>query len=176
MRLVRTIAIRRRAFSEIAYRSFTRFGAAPIRNGDLASRRAAELILQLAEANCFPASWMFIPESVRQKLRVTARKFFAHGRDVSDKEVKLARRARIRAVRIDQIAARKVALAAWECTQHPGRGSRTRNRILSKKSRVFTASTNFAAFACRPQGLRAFRTTKRKRVCASGSSDLVRES
>src|SRR5712664_3827702 len=117
------IAIRRAArFLKLHTEAFTRFGrGADPEMAELASRRAAELILQLAGGELLAGVVDIYPgKRAPKKLRVTRAEILrVMGADVPDKEVEASLSALgFAPVRIDQNrGAEGSLLAAWECTQ-----------------------------------------------------------
>jgi phenylalanyl-tRNA synthetase beta chain len=117
------IAIRRAArFLKLHTEASTRFGrGADPEMAELASRRAAELILQLAGGELLSGVVDTYPEKrAPKKLRVTRTEILrVMGADVPDKEVEASLSALgFAPVRIDQNrGAEGSLLAAWECTQ-----------------------------------------------------------
>jgi len=117
------IAIRRAArFLKLHTEASTRFGrGADPEMAELASRRAAELILQLAGGELLSGVVDIYPgKRVSKKLRVTRAEILrVMGADVPDKEVEASLSALgFAPVRIDQNrGAEGSLLAAWECTQ-----------------------------------------------------------
>jgi phenylalanyl-tRNA synthetase beta chain len=117
------IAIRRAArFLKLHTEASTRFGrGADPEMAELASRRAAELILQLAGGELLSGVVDVYPgKRVPKKLRVTRAEILrVMGADVPDKEVEASLSALgFAPVRIDQNrGAEGSLLAAWECTQ-----------------------------------------------------------
>ena len=117
------IAIRRAArFLKLHTEASTRFGrGADPEMAELASRRAAELILQLADGELLSGVVDIYPgKRAPKKLRVTRAEILrVMGADVPDKEVEASLSALgFAPVRIDQNrGAEGSLLAAWECTQ-----------------------------------------------------------
>ncbi len=117
------IAIRRAArFLKLHTEASTRFGrGADPEMAELASRRAAELILQLAGGELHSGVVDVYPgKRAPKKLRVTRAEILrVMGADVPDKEVEASLSALgFAPVRIDQNrGAEGSLLAAWECTQ-----------------------------------------------------------
>src|SRR5882724_9491161 len=117
------IAIRRAArFLKLHTEASTRFGrGADPEMAELASRRAAELILQLAGGELLSGVVDSYPgKRAPKKLRVTRAEILrVMGADVPDKEVEASLSALgFAPVRIDQNrGAEGSLLAAWECTQ-----------------------------------------------------------
>jgi phenylalanyl-tRNA synthetase beta chain len=117
------IAIRRAArFLKLHTEASTRFGrGADPEMADLASRRAAELILQLAGGELLSGVVDIYPgKRVPKKIRVTRAEILrVMGADVPDKEVEASLSALgFAPIRIDQNrGAEGSLLAAWECTQ-----------------------------------------------------------
>ncbi len=117
------IAIRRAArFLKLHTEASTRFGrGADPEMAELASRRAAELILQLAGGELLAGVVDIYPgKRPPKKLRVTRAEILrVMGADVPDKEVEASLSALgFAPVRIDQNrGAEGSLLAAWECTQ-----------------------------------------------------------
>ncbi len=117
------IAIRRAArFLKLHTEASTRFGrGADPEMAELASRRAAELILQLAGGELLSGVVDVYPgKRTPKKLRVTRAEILrVMGADVPDKEVEASLSALgFAPVRIDQNrGAEGSLLAAWECTQ-----------------------------------------------------------
>jgi phenylalanyl-tRNA synthetase beta chain len=117
------IAIRRAArFLKLHTEASTRFGrGADPEMAELASRRAAELILQLAGGELLAGVVDVYPgKRAPKKLRVTRAEILrVMGADVPDKEVEASLSALgFAPVRIDQNrGAEGSLLAAWECTQ-----------------------------------------------------------
>src|SRR6266446_5554102 len=117
------IAIRRAArFLKLHTEASTRFGrGADPEVAELASRRAAELILQLAGGELLSGVVDIYPgKRAPKKLRVTRAEILrVMGADVPDKEVEASLSALgFAPVRIDQNrGAEGSLLAAWECTQ-----------------------------------------------------------
>ena len=117
------IAIRRAArFLKLHTEASTRFGrGADPEMAELASRRAAELILQLAGGELLSGVVDIYPgKRAPKKLRVTRAEILrVMGADVPDKEVEASLGALgFAPVRIDQNrGAEGSLLAAWECTQ-----------------------------------------------------------
>src|SRR5258707_8631680 len=117
------IAIRRAArFLKLHTEASTRFGrGADPEMADLASRRAAELILQLAGGELLAGVVDVYPgKRAPKKLRVTRAEILrVMGMDVPDKEVEASLGALgFAPVRIDQNRGTEGSLlAAWECTQ-----------------------------------------------------------
>src|SRR6266436_2388049 len=117
------IAIRRAArFLKLHTEASTRFGrGADPEMAELASRRAAELILQLAGGELLSGVVDVYPgKRAPKKLRVTRAEILrVMGADVPDKEVEASLSALgFAPVRIDQNrGAEGSLLAAWECTQ-----------------------------------------------------------
>src|SRR5712671_6791806 len=117
------VAIRRAArFLKLHTEASTRFGrGADPEMAELASRRAAELILQLAGGELLAGVVDIYPgKRAPKKLRVTRAEILrVMGADVPDKEVEASLRALgFAPVRIDQNrGAEGSLLAAWECTQ-----------------------------------------------------------
>jgi phenylalanyl-tRNA synthetase beta chain len=117
------IAIRRAArFLKLHTEASTRFGrGADPEMAELASRRAAELILQLAGGELLSGVVDVYPgKRAPRKLRVTRAEILrVMGADVPDKEVEASLGALgFAPVRIDQNrGAEGSLLAAWECTQ-----------------------------------------------------------
>src|SRR5712664_3662050 len=117
------IAIRRAArFLKLHTEASTRFGrGADPEMAELASRRAAELILQLAGGELLAGVVDIYPgKRAPKKLRVTRAEILrVMGADVPDKEVEASLSALgFAPVRIDQNrGAEGSLLAAWECTQ-----------------------------------------------------------
>src|ERR1700730_61311 len=117
------IAIRRAArFLKLHTEASTRFGrGADPEMAELASRRAAELILQLAGGELLSGVVDIYPgKRAPKKLRVTRAEILrVMGADVPDKEVEASLSALgFAPVRIDQNrGAEGSLLAAWECTQ-----------------------------------------------------------
>src|SRR5467141_2738332 len=117
------IAIRRAArFLKLHTEASTRFGrGADPEMADLASRRAAELILQLAGGELLSGVVDVYPgKRAPKKLRVTRAEILrVMGADVPDKEIEASLGALgFAPIRIDQNrGAEGSLLAAWECTQ-----------------------------------------------------------
>src|SRR6266571_2465583 len=117
------IAIRRAArFLKLHTEASTRFGrGADPEMAELASRRAAELILQLAGGELLSGVVDVFPgKRAPKKIRVTRAEILrVMGADVPDKEIEASLGALgFAPVRIDQIrGAEGSLLAAWECTQ-----------------------------------------------------------
>src|SRR5712671_1251316 len=117
------VAIRRTArLLKLHTEASTRFGrGADPEMAELASRRAAELILQLAGGELLAGVVDIYPgKRAPKKLRVTRAEILrVMGADVPDKEVEASLRALgFAPVRIDQNrGAEGSLLAAWECTQ-----------------------------------------------------------
>jgi len=117
------IAIRRAArFLKLHTEASTRFGrGADPEMAELASRRAAELILQLAGGELLAGVVDIYPgKRAPKKLRVTRAEILrVMGADVPDKEVEASLSALgFAPIRIDQNrGAEGSLLAAWECTQ-----------------------------------------------------------
>src|SRR6202171_5097562 len=117
------VAIRRAArFLKLHTEASTRFGrGADPEMAELASRRAAELILQLAGGELLSGVVDIYPgKRAPKKLRVTRAEILrVMGADVPDKEVEASLGALgFAPVRIDQNrGAEGALLAAWECTQ-----------------------------------------------------------
>jgi phenylalanyl-tRNA synthetase beta chain len=117
------VAIRRAArFLKLHTEASTRFGrGADPEMAELASRRAAELILQLAGGQLLSGVVDVYPgKRAAKKIRVTRAEILrVMGADVPDKEVEASLSALSFApVRIDQNrGAEGSLLAAWECTQ-----------------------------------------------------------
>ena len=117
------IAIRRAArFLKLHTEASTRFGrGADPEMAELASRRAAELILQLAGGELLTGVVDIYPgKRAPKKLRVTRAEILrVMGADVPDKEVETSLSALgFAPIRIDQNrGAEGSLLAAWECTQ-----------------------------------------------------------
>src|SRR6266478_9360403 len=117
------VAIRRAArFLKLHTEASTRFGrGADPEMAELASRRAAELILQLAGGELLSGVVDIYPgKRAPKKLRVTRAEILrVMGADVPDKEVEASLSALgFAPVRIDQNrGAEGSLLAAWECTQ-----------------------------------------------------------
>jgi len=117
------IAIRRAArFLKLHTEASTRFGrGADPEMAELASRRAAELILQLAGGELLSGVVDIYPgKRAPKKLRVTRAEILrVMGADVPDKEVEASLGALgFAPIRIDQNrGAEGSLLAAWECTQ-----------------------------------------------------------
>jgi phenylalanyl-tRNA synthetase beta chain len=117
------VAIRRAArFLKLHTEASTRFGrGADPEMAELASRRAAELILQLAGGELLAGVVDIYPGKRAPKtIRVTRAEILrVMGADVADKEVEASLRALgFAPVRIDQNrGAEGSLLAAWECTQ-----------------------------------------------------------
>src|SRR5436309_5160045 len=117
------VAIRRAArFLKLHTEASTRFGrGADPEMAELASRRAAELILQLAGGELLAGVVDIYPgKRAPKKLRVTRAEILrVMGADVPDKEVEASLSALgFAPVRIDQNrGAEGSLLAAWECTQ-----------------------------------------------------------
>jgi phenylalanyl-tRNA synthetase beta chain len=117
------VAVRRAArFLKLHTEASTRFGrGADPEMAELASRRAAELILQLAGGELLSGVVDIYPNKrARKKIRVTrAEMLRVMGADVPDKEVESSLSALgFAPVRIDQNrGAEGSILAAWECTQ-----------------------------------------------------------
>jgi phenylalanyl-tRNA synthetase beta chain len=117
------IAIRRAArFLKLHTEASTRFGrGADLEMAEIASRRAAELILQLAGGELLSGVVDIYPgKRAPKKLRVTRAEILrVMGADVPDKEVEASLSALgFAPVRIDQNrGAEGSLLAAWECTQ-----------------------------------------------------------
>ena len=117
------VAIRRAArFLKLHTEASTRFGrGADPEMAELASRRAAELILQLAGGELLAGVVDIYPgKRAPKKIRVTRAEILrAMGADVPDKQVEASLSALgFAPVRIDQNrGAEGSLLAAWECTQ-----------------------------------------------------------
>jgi phenylalanyl-tRNA synthetase beta chain len=117
------VAIRRAArFLKLHTEASTRFGrGADPEMAELASRRAAELILQLAGGELLAGVVDVYPgKRAAKKIRVTRAEILrVMGANVPDKEVEASLRALgFAPVRIDQNrGAEGSLLAAWECTQ-----------------------------------------------------------
>jgi phenylalanyl-tRNA synthetase beta chain len=117
------VAIRRAArFLKLHTEASTRFGrGADPEMAELASRRAAELILQLAGGELLAGVVDVYPgKRAQKKLRVTRAEILrVMGADVPDKEVEASLGALgFAPIRIDQNrGAEGSLLAAWECTQ-----------------------------------------------------------
>jgi phenylalanyl-tRNA synthetase beta chain len=117
------IAIRRAArFLKLHTEASTRFGrGADPEMAELASRRAAELILQLAGGELLSGVVDIYPgKRAAKKIRVTRAEILrVMGADVPDKEVEASLSALgLAPVRVDQNrGAEGSLLAAWECTQ-----------------------------------------------------------
>jgi phenylalanyl-tRNA synthetase beta chain len=117
------VAIRRAArFLKLHTEASTRFGrGADPEMAELASRRAAELILQLAGGELLAGVVDIYPSKrAAKKIRVTRAEILrVMGADVPDKEVEASLSALgFAPVRIDQNrGAEGSLLAAWECTQ-----------------------------------------------------------
>src|SRR5260370_941932 len=117
------VAIRRAArFLKLHTEASTRFGrGADPEMAELASRRAAELILQLAGGELlFGVVDIYPGKRAAQKIHVTRAEILrVMGADVPDKEVEASLGALgFAPVRIDQNrGAEGTLLAAWECTQ-----------------------------------------------------------
>src|SRR5258705_7459417 len=117
------IAIRRTArFLKLHTEASTRFGRGADREmAELASRRAAELILQLAGGELLAGVVDVYPgKRAAKKIRVTRAEILrVMGADVPDKEVESSLSALgFAPVRVDQNrGAEGSLLAAWECTQ-----------------------------------------------------------
>src|SRR5437899_1849317 len=117
------VAIRRAArFLKLHTEASTRFGrGADPEMAELASRRAAELILQLAGGELLAGVVDIYPgKRAPKKIRVTRAEILrVMGADVPDKEIEAALGALgFAPVRIDQNrGAEGSLLAAWECTQ-----------------------------------------------------------
>jgi phenylalanyl-tRNA synthetase beta chain len=117
------IAIRRAArFLKLYTEASTRFGrGADPEMAELASRRAAELILQLAAGELLSGVVDIYPcKRAPKKIRVTRAEILRlMGADVPDKQIEASLSALgFAPVRIDQIrGAEGSLLAAWECTQ-----------------------------------------------------------
>ncbi len=117
------IAIRRAArFLKLHTEASTRFGrGADPEMAELASRRAAELILQLAGGELLAGVVDIYPgKRAPKKIRVTRSEILrVMGADVPDKQIEASLGALgFAPVRIDQIrGAEGSLLAAWECTQ-----------------------------------------------------------
>jgi phenylalanyl-tRNA synthetase beta chain len=117
------VAVRRAArFLKLHTEASTRFGrGADPEMAELASRRAAELILQIAGGELLSGVMDIHPSKrARKKIRVTrAEMLRVMGADVPDKEVESSLSALgFAPVRIDQNrGAEGSILAAWECTQ-----------------------------------------------------------
>jgi len=117
------VAIRRAArFLKLHTEASTRFGrGADPEMAEVASRRAAELILQLAGGELLAGVVDVYPgKRAAKKIRVTRAEIFrVMGADVPDKEVEASLSALgFSPVRIDQNrGAEGSLLAAWECTQ-----------------------------------------------------------
>jgi phenylalanyl-tRNA synthetase beta chain len=117
------IAVRRAArFLKLHTEASTRFGrGADPEMAELASRRSAELILQLAGGELLAGVVDTYPgKRVPRKIRVTRAEILrVMGADVPDKEVEASLRALgFAPVRVDQNrGAEGSLLAAWECTQ-----------------------------------------------------------
>jgi phenylalanyl-tRNA synthetase beta chain len=117
------IAIRRAArFLKLHTEASTRFGrGADPEMAELASRRAAELILQLAGGELLSGVVDIYPgKRIAKKIRVTRAEILrVMGADVPDKELEASLSALgFAPIRIDQNrGAEGSLLAAWECTQ-----------------------------------------------------------
>ncbi len=117
------VAIRRAArFLKLHTEASTRFGrGADPEMAELASRRAAELILQLADGELLSGVVDIYPgKRAAKKIRVTRAEILrVMGADVPDKEVEAGLSALgFAPIRIDQNrGAEGSLLAAWECTQ-----------------------------------------------------------
>jgi phenylalanyl-tRNA synthetase beta chain len=117
------VAIRRAArFLKLHTEASTRFGrGADLEMAELASRRAAELILQLAGGELLSGVVDIYPgKRAAKQIRVTRAEILRiMGADVPDKEVEASLSALgFAPVRIDQNrGAEGSLLAAWECTQ-----------------------------------------------------------
>jgi phenylalanyl-tRNA synthetase beta chain len=117
------VAIRRAArFLKLHTEASTRFGrGADLEMAELASRRAAELILQLAGGELLSGVVDTYPaKRASKKIRVTRAEILrVMGADVPDKQVEASLSALgFAPVRIDQNrGAEGSLLAAWECTQ-----------------------------------------------------------
>src|SRR5712664_4183809 len=138
------IAIRRAArFLKLHTEASTRFGrGADPEVAELASRRAAELILQLAGGELLSGVVDIYPgKRAPKKLRVTRAEILrVMGADVPDKEVEASLSALgFAPVRIDQNrGAEGSLLAAWECTQPSWRAEVEREiDLIEEVARVY---------------------------------------
>src|SRR5437667_9157094 len=138
------VAIRRAArFLKLHTEASTRFGrGADPEMAELASRRAAELILQLAGGELLAGVVDIYPgKRAPKKIRVTRAEILrVMGADVPDKQVEASLSALgFAPVRIDQNrGAEGSLLAAWECTQPSWRAEVEREIDLSEEiARVY---------------------------------------
>jgi phenylalanyl-tRNA synthetase beta chain len=138
------IAIRRAArFLKLHTEASTRFGrGADPEMADLASRRAAELILQLAGGELLSGVVDTYPgKRAPKKLRVTRAEILrVMGADVPDKDVEASLSALgFAPVRIDQNrGAEGSLLAAWECTQPSWRAEVEREiDLIEEVARIY---------------------------------------
>jgi phenylalanyl-tRNA synthetase beta chain len=138
------IAIRRAArFLKLHTEASTRFGrGADPEMAELASRRAAELILQLAGGELLTGVIDIYPgRRAPRKLRVTRAEILrVMGADIPDKEVEASLSALgFAPIRIDQNrGAEGSLLAAWECTQPSWRADVEREiDLIEEIARVY---------------------------------------
>jgi phenylalanyl-tRNA synthetase beta chain len=157
------IAIRRATrFLKLHTEASTRFGrGADPEMAELASRRCAELILQLAGGELLSGVVDVFPgKRAPKKIRLTRAEILrVMGADVPDKEIEAGLGALgFAPVRIDQNrGAAGSLLAAWECTQPSWRAEVEREIDCPRPGRVRRVSRN----------------SNPKRACASGSSASV---
>src|SRR5712664_4009177 len=138
------ISIRRAArFLKLHTEASTRFGrGADPEMAELASRRAAELILQLAGGELLAGVVDIYPgKRAAKKIRVTRAEILrVMGADVPDKEVEASLGALgFAPVRIDQNrGAEGSLLAAWECTQPSWRAEVEREiDLIEESARIY---------------------------------------
>src|SRR6266851_5381126 len=138
------VAIRRAArFLKLHTEASTRFGrGADPEMAELASRRAAELILQLAGGELLAGVVDIYPgKRAAKKIRVTRAEILrVMGADVPDKEVEASLGALgFAPVRIDQNrGAEGSLLAAWECTQPSWRAEVEREiDLIEEVARIY---------------------------------------
>jgi phenylalanyl-tRNA synthetase beta chain len=165
------IAVRRAArFLKLHTEASTRFGrGADPETAELASRRAAELILQLAGGELLAGVVDVYPgKRAPKKIQLTRKELLrVMGADVPDKEIEASLSALgFSPVRVDQNrGAEGSLLAAWECT-HPSWRAEVEREIdlIEEVARIhgldkFPPRLPAARLACR--------TTKPQRACAS---------
>jgi phenylalanyl-tRNA synthetase beta chain len=138
------IAVRRATrFLKLHTEASTRFGrGADPEMADLASRRAAELVLQLAGGELLAGGADVYPgKRAPKKLRVTRAEILrVMGADVPDKEIEASLSALgFAPVRVDQNrGAEGSLLAAWECTQPSWRAEVEREiDLIEEVARIY---------------------------------------
>src|SRR3989442_6163739 len=174
------VAIRRAArFLKLHTEASTRFGrGADPEMAEIASRRAAEFILQLAGGELLAGVVDIYPgKHVAKKLRVTRAEILrVMGADVPDKQIEASLGALgFAPVRIDQNrGAEGSLLAAWECTQPSWRAEVEREiDLIEEIARIYGLDKFPPRLPAARKAQRACRTTKQKPVCANGSSVLA---